>query len=602
MSEKNKIKFPFEKLLSHKELNKLLGLDDGNKQDLIEIGIKSLSSANNEIDVFMNLWTSKLDVFLQKLRNIMDKAKAQGKEKRYKKAQLIYILFFQQRGCTFYEYVDLFDLSIQPEDYFKYPAFEFFCIVNDQQRRKFIFEQQATKESFTNHFAEYKLPALNFFFERLSAMIPYSDMKRHTYVSGKSGSGKSELLKTLFYRLQKRSSPKNFNTLILIDPTGDLAKEIKTFRLNKKYQERLIYIDPFLHKGYAPTINPLRINSRGMDAQQINLMTEDLVQVFDELLLNDSSLSGNMRAILFPCIYTLIKKGNSSLRELQRFMNDDENQDLLDLALKVAPETHKPILQKFRDSFYKRTKQSVFVKLQNVLNAAPVANALCGKNTIDLEKEMNSGKIIVFNLAQGELGKQSSTAYGAFLVAFIAGLVRRRVKIKKEFRKPTFLFIDECQNYMTDSTKEILDESRKYGIHFVLANQFIHQLKERWKDSIMSNTDVKILGRNTPKHFREMAEEFGIDKKVLKKLKKFNFYVKSGDRNAIKFKTSPALTRLDDTNFFLNKTEIEELDNYLLYKSGIYRKLPNTKVVETENTEDIETRNGKKKKRRFSSF
>jgi hypothetical protein len=135
----------------------------------------------------------------------------------------------------------------------------------------------------------------------------------HTYILGGSGSGKSELMKTDIHVSVK----KNDSSIILIDPHGDAAKQVARSVEDK---ERLTYLDLYLAKNKIFTINPLQIECK--DEETIAISTQELISVFATALNLEWSL--NMEALLVPCISTLLRKGDSDLYELQRYMNDDK--------------------------------------------------------------------------------------------------------------------------------------------------------------------------------------------------------------------------------------------------------------------------------------
>ncbi|EAY29420.1 helicase HerA domain-containing protein [Microscilla marina] len=144
--------------------------------------------------------------------------------------------------------------------------------------------------------------------------IPLTALKKHTYITGRSGSGKSELMKVLFYTLQKQSHKNHQYSLLLLDPHGDLAEEMFSFQLNGQKEggrERVLYIDPYMESGYTPVINPLELpnnikNPEERDAM-IDLLSQELAGIFQEMIVG-STLSLQMEALLVPCIAVLLRK------------------------------------------------------------------------------------------------------------------------------------------------------------------------------------------------------------------------------------------------------------------------------------------------------
>ncbi len=122
------------------------------------------------------------------------------------------------------------------------------------------------------------------------------------YITGRTGSGKSSLLAKRVYQLRWASRKRSDISIVVIDPHGSTVEQIRRFDLAKKYHARLVYLDPLLRKGYVPCINPFRIES--FDIHDIEVHTQQLVDAFQEII--DAKLSNFMKALLTPCIATLL--------------------------------------------------------------------------------------------------------------------------------------------------------------------------------------------------------------------------------------------------------------------------------------------------------
>ncbi len=343
-----------------------------------------------------------------------------------------------------------------------------------------------------------------FFRFQFSYFFPIKALKRHSYTVAQSGSGKSELMKVLIYYLQCISAKKKNKSIVLIEPHGDLALEVLSFALNEQ-MERVVYIDPYIRdtskqavghflfdEDYTPVINPFQIKDKS--DRSIDFVSQELTGAFVEVL-KDKNFSIQMDALLKPCIATLLRKGDATLRDLQRFMNDNENADLIQLGLQSPKETDRAFFQHgFQKKSLALTKSSIYFKTQSLLNSYTFSNLVLGKNTIDLEAALNSGKVIIFNLAKGRMGKKVSPVFGKLVIALIQGIALKRQDIPDKFRKPTFVFVDEFQNYVTESIEDILAESRKYALHLNLSHQLIGQkMNAKMKDIILGNTALKIV-------------------------------------------------------------------------------------------------------------
>jgi len=375
-----------------------------------------------------------------------------------------------------------------------------------------------------------------------------------------TGSWKSELLKYLI----NFQIAKNRSSVILIDPHWDVAKEIIWNRyLNKR---RVVYFTPELLKRWVFALNPFAIKLR---EEETDIYSHELALVFEEMVKSSSSLTLNMKSLLVPCIWVLLRRENSSLRDLQRFMLWN-NEDLIELWKKEKnPAVAEFFANSFNSPIYSITKQSIAVKIQSLLNSHIFTNITTTEQTINLKSLINTKKVIVFNLSKWMLWSEVSQAIWRFIVALVQSIAINRANIPIKYRTPIYLFIDEFQNYTTKSVKSILEESRKYSLHLTLASQMLWKnINAVLKESITSNTNVKIIGANSYSQINYFSKEIGIDKESLQKLKVWNFYISSNFIKPFKYKV-PKLFLWE--RYKMNKTmykkfEQEQVKSYYSQK------------------------------------
>ena len=246
------------------------------------------------------------------------------------------------------------------------------------------------------------------FFSPKPVPVSLAGLKRHLILTGRTGSGKSVFLKSIFYKLQYLSHRKQQYTLILLDPHGDLAGEILKFRLNTLKPQRVVYIDPVWENGKTPCINPFwqKVSNPAL----IDLLAGQFAKTFAELVA-DATLSLQMEAVLKPCLAVLLEHGESSLMDLQVFMNDSQNEYWVELGKKSSFGVYRQFFQTaFLNKKYATTKLAIYTRLQHLQNNYNFFYLMNGKNTIDLNKEIEQGKIILFNLSKGKLGADASKA------------------------------------------------------------------------------------------------------------------------------------------------------------------------------------------------
>lgn len=446
------------------------------------------------------------------------------------------------------------------------------------------------------------------------------DFERHAYITGMTGSGKSELLKFLIYQLLYRKIPffrllgnyflERLNprkSIFIIDPHGDLAHQVYVWQENryilseaKEPPLEIVYFDPFLCKNKKPVLNPFDIKDKSEET--IDLVSQELARVFQELI-KDSKLSLQMETLLIPCIATLLRKENSTLRDLQRFMNDEINKDLVEEGLKSPNPAHREF---FKNAFYSKhytpTKQSIYTKIQSLLNSKTFHDITIGKSTIDLENLMNNNALVIFNLSKGKLGTDTSEALGRMIIALLTSFAFKRVNIPESKRQRTFVFIDEFHNYIGKSLEVILTESRKYKLFLILAQQFLGQgMNNQLKNAILSNTYLKFIGMNALNTLKAFSQETGIKLEDLQELKQGEFFVKKGTENHFKIKVPSYLLGYSNQYSTMNDLNFWIMEN-LMCKSLYYKEVKEIKEkseIKPEQQKEIKQEQEKSRKKRL---
>ena len=403
-----------------------------------------------------------------------------------------------------------------------------------------------------------KYKSIKYFLERENKMwLSKEDITPHSYMTGGTGSGKSYLLKLLTYFNVINDSQ---SSIIIIDPHGDLARDIARLKIFRN-SNRLIYFDPSLaeEQGLFPVVNPLQRKEK-YSMPQADLMAQSLIETFG-MLIDNTEFTPQMETLLKPCLEVLLMKGNSRLRDILTFMNDDENEKLIRLAETSENETIRDLFKRFRDKGYVDSKRGISTKVQSLIGSYYVSKTINGNTTIDLESEIEQGKVIIFNLSKGRFGKKAGPNIGKFIVARIMNHALSRDKIPEEDRKPAYLYIDEVQNFLTDSIEEILTEARKYSLYLTMAQQELGQGRNMNKglySKMIGNSSLHIVGSNEELQYRKVNRDLGIDKEILQTLEDWKFYVKiKGKDQKLIVKTSDRLVK---KHLFMNSDEWEKVE------------------------------------------
>jgi hypothetical protein len=261
-----------------------------------------------------------------------------------------------------------------------------------------------------------------------------------------------------------------------------------------------------------------------------------LINAFENIIRED--FSPNMEVLITLLIYTLLRKGDSGIDELVRFLDNDNNQDLIQLGLKSPIKQHRDFFKnQFSKEKFNKTKDALSSKLHIFLNNPIFANFLTGDSTFNLEKALNSNKIIIFRLPKGKMRK-TLEPIAKFLMALIQGIVFKRSNLPANLRPKTYMICDEYQNFFSQISNEILSESRKNNLFILAAHQHLSQLDTKSRDGILSAANIIIVGKNSKKDLKIMSEEIGVGIELLENLKTGEFYIKIGSNNAIKIVTT----------------------------------------------------------------
>ncbi len=315
--------------------------------------------------------------------------------------------------------------------------------------------------------------------------IKDDDKRRHVYIIGKTGMGKTELLKNMVVQ-----DILNGKGIGFIDPHGEASEELLRFIPEERIKD-IVYFNP------SDIENPIAFNiMEDVSAEYRHLIAGGLMGVFKKIW--PDVWSSRMEYILNNSILALLEIPGSTLLGVNRLLSDSEWRDGIVAQLK------DPIVKAFWLKEFARYTQRYEVEataaIQNKIGqfiSAPLIRNIIGqeKSTIDMRKIMDDGKILIMNLSKGKIGEDSSRLLGALLVTKLQLAAMSRVDTLEQERKDFVLYIDEFQNFSTDSFANILSEARKYRLSLVLAHQYIAQMEEKVRDAVFGNVGTMIIFR-----------------------------------------------------------------------------------------------------------
>ncbi|MEO1263851.1 MAG: DUF87 domain-containing protein [Bacteroidota bacterium] len=505
---------------------------------------------------------------------------------------------FGQRGFKFGEYKLVISGKVKEQFYKDYRVFDYLFLTNHAERDYFTGinsrNEGEVKEGYIEAIGQTvksEIPLLHQFLfkKKIPVNIKRSSLKNHSYLLGMSGAGKSTLIKSIIYNLQKESQKKRDKTIILFEPHGDLSSEVINFCLNRgNYKKRMLYLDPYIRESamrlfdediiggdYTFVINPFETKKETSN-QTISYLTQELSSAVFEIL--KSEATNQMEAVIEASIEVLLRLGGTSISDLKLMMDDDKNEKLISHGMNCPNVEVARMMERIKkDGRLKSTKAAIYYRLQSLIGDMGFRRLLVGKSTLDLEHEINSGKMIVFNLSKSKMGKKSAPAFGKLLIGLLQGLAIKRQDIPEKKRMETYCFIDEFSNYVTPTIQDIMAEARKYRLYMILANQVISQNMERsTKRAILGNTALKLAGHNESDSIEVMARQMGnLKPERFNTLPKYSFYLydKLNKKSGVHTLHVPDYLVHQKPPFFMKKEELKDLFKYMVFESGYYKKV-----------------------------
>jgi len=337
--------------------------------------------------------------------------------------------------------------------------------------------------------------------ERKKFGIKIDDRRRHVYIVGKTGMGKTELLKNM--AIQDIQSGEGIG---FVDPHGEAAEELLDFIPPNRVDD-VVYFNP------ADLEYPIAFNvMEKVDVEHRHLVASGLMGVFKKIW--PDVWSARMEYILHNSILALLEYPGATLLGVNRILADPEYRK------RVVEGIKDPVVKAFWLQEFARYTQRYEVEataaIQNKIGqfiSAPLIRNIIGqqRSAVDMRKLMDEGKILILNLSKGKVGEDASKLLGGLLITKLQLAAMSRVDIEEEQRKDFFLYVDEFQNFATESFINILSEARKYRLALILAHQYIAQMEEEVGDAVFGNVGTLISFRVGAEDAEYLEKEFSPD-------------------------------------------------------------------------------------------
>jgi CxxC-x17-CxxC domain-containing protein len=353
---------------------------------------------------------------------------------------------------------------------------------------------------------------------RVKFGIKTDDRRRHMYFIGKTGMGKSTVLENMIIQ-----DILNNKGVAVIDPHGDLVEKVIDFIPQHRIND-VIYFNPS-DLNFPIAFNVLET----VNIEQRHLVVSGLIGVFKKIWAD--SWGPRLEYVLHHAISALLEYPGSTLLGIMRMLTDK------DFRKRVIEKISDPVVKafwvdeysKYPDRFQAEAIAPIQNKVGRFLSSALIRNILGQvKSSFSMRDIMDNEKILLLNLSKGRVGEDNSALLGAMMITNIQLAAMSRIDTPEEERKDFYLYVDEFQNFATESFANILSEARKYRLNLIVAHQYIEQVEESVQAAIFGNVGTIVAFRIGAADAETMEKEFfpTFTQEDLVNLDKFQVYLK----------------------------------------------------------------------------
>lgn len=348
--------------------------------------------------------------------------------------------------------------------------------------------------------------------------IKTDDRRRHMYLIGKTGMGKSTILENMIV-----DDIRAGQGVAIVDPHGDLAEKIIEYIPRHRVNE-VIYFNP------ADINFPIAFNVvEQVEPHLRHLVASGLIGVFQKLWAD--SWGPRLEYILRNAVLAILDFPGSTLLGVVRMLSDKNYRK------RVVSNIKDPVVKAFwekefsgyADKFAAEAVSPIQNKVGQFLSNSLMRNIIGQvKSSLDIREIMDQGKILIMNLSKGRIGEDNSALLGAMMITKIQLAAMSRVNVPEKERRDFYLYIDEFQNFSTDSFANILSEARKYRLNLILAHQYIEQLNEKVEAAVFGNVGTIVVFRVGAADAEELVKEFTptFTEEDIVNLPKYEMYLK----------------------------------------------------------------------------
>ncbi len=353
------------------------------------------------------------------------------------------------------------------------------------------------------------------------------DRRRHVYIIGRTGTGKTELLKSMI--LQDIKAGKG---ICFIDPHGDAVEDLLT-KIPKERAEDVIYFDP------SDMERPMGLNIiEAHTEEQKGMIISNFIGLMYKLYdpHHQGIVGPRLEHAIRNSMLTVMSMPGATLIETYRAVTD------LNYVKEILPKVTDPVVRRYwtdeianTNEYHRSETLGYFAsKFGRFVTDRMIRNIIGqSESAFDIREVMDNQKILLINLSKGKITPENSQFLGLILVPKILTAAMSRQDMPEADRKDFYLYVDEFQNFATETFAEILSEARKYRLNLIVANQFINQMEENVKNAVFGNVGTLISFRVGTEDANVLTHEFkGLFNEFdLTNVARFQTYVRTIYRN-----------------------------------------------------------------------
>jgi hypothetical protein len=355
-------------------------------------------------------------------------------------------------------------------------------------------------------------PLLELFDQELTFTIPTRTRFEHHHIVAGSGHGKTQTLQYLIAR-DLAAMEKQPRSIVVLDSQGDLIRNIaqlKAFAPGGPLHDRIVIIDPS-DVEYPVSLNLFDVGQErlaGYAPLERERLTNSILELYDFVLgtLLSAEMTQKQNVIFRYVTRLMLHIPDATIHTLRELMEPGSEVKFAEHIARLTGTARHFFETEFASREFEQTRKQVLRRLWGILENQTFERMFSHpRSKLDLFREMNAGKVILINTAKDLLKEQGTEIFGRFFIAMIAQAAQERATLREQDRIPTFVYIDEAQDYFDRNIGLILAQARKYKVGVVLAHQYLGQLEPRLQEAFAANTAIKFAGGVSARDARALA-------------------------------------------------------------------------------------------------